>query len=178
MMDISLDPSALGLGEFSKQVGDIRNRSNRVAQWLSAIIAEKRKAQRRRDAAKVAYDEALQFILATDPDVRGVDGQQAKMAEARAKLGKEARIVAFANQIYTIVLGYHEALKLVHDQLSETSHDLMRQYSVIKQQMRLGEVDPQGFRSGHSSYSIPEGATAELEAKLAQELGDAGSVDI
>lgn len=173
MMDIPEDPSLIGLAEFNRLISVLRSRSNTVARYLMQATEEKRKSQRRRDAAKTAFEEKLQYVLSTDTVVLEIDGQQAKMAEARARLTDEARLVDYAGQIYTLVLGYHEALKLVHDQLSETSRDLMRQYSVIKQQIQMGEVDGGGWRPG-AGGGEPGNPRAELEAKLASELGDAG----
>jgi len=170
--DISTDPVSDGFTAFVANLGQLQNDRSRVSQWLIEATAEKRRSQTRVRRAKTAYEEKLHLTLAYDPDISAVDGQQAKMALARSKLHREFRIVAYAEQIYTQVLGFFEALKLAHDQINESKRDMMAQLAVIKQMVILGEISPEQFPAEREGVGSN---LRETEHAIARELGEAGS---
>lgn len=172
--EIDEDPVKMGVRHFNHKLHLLRADANTINQWHLEVIAEKRKAQSRVKAAKVAYDEKLQLMLTSDMDVREVEGQQHKMALAKKKLAKEARVVAYCEQIYTMVLGYAEAIKLAADNLGDTKRDLMAQLAVIKQSVAIGETSGGAFPIGNGDGSVPASRFQEMEASIASELPESG----
>lgn len=164
------DPVASGLADFNLRLARLRTSSNTVSQWLAMAVADKQRCRSRVKAAKSAFDTKLQHTLAMDDRVAAVSGQQSKMAVARNLLVRESRVVDYADQIYTLMSGYHDALKVHSDNLADTKRDLMAQLAVIKQMVNLGEVSGGEFnnRSVGGSPSMKE-----LEAQVAAELGEA-----
>lgn len=177
LVDIPADPVAEGFGAFVARLSDLRNKSNRVARWLQEAAAERRQAQVRVKSAKVAYEEKLQMTLAHDPEVQETAGQQAKLAVAKSKLGREHRLVAYSDRIYTQCVGYHESLKLIHDTLADTKRDMMAQLAVVKQQIAIGEVDGARFPAERRGELEREGSMRQLESAIAAELdGKEGTI--
>jgi len=171
LTSIPEDPVALGLDQFNVRLSQLRNDANILAQALGAVISEKRRCQERVKSAKTAAEEKLQILLIHDPEVKEITGQQQKLAMAKTKMSRELRLVDYADQIYTRVLGYYEALKLAHDTLADTKRDLMSQLAVIKQQIAIGEVSGNSFPVSRASVN----GLSALEQDLARAIGPEGS---
>ncbi len=176
--DIPSDPVAQGLQSFNEMIAALRGDANRVSDWLAQLNAEKRRAQARTKSARTAYDEQIARSLSQDPDILAIDGQQQKLAAAKEKHRREARIVSYADQIYTMVLGYHEAIKLVFDTLADTKRDLMSQLAVVKQRIALGEISGNQFPITRG-FGPPTNRQQEMERELARDLpAGAGQVEV
>jgi hypothetical protein len=174
-VEIPADPVAFGLSSFNELLSQVRTQANAVRGYLSIAITEKRRAQSRRDQAKTAYDRKLAIVLTSDDDVEKETGQQAKLALAKTKLERESRIISYCENLYTMVLGYNEALKLELDRLTDTKRDLMSQLQIIKQQIALGEHSGSlnGVVNGMLRPASPvERAEAEVAVVLASDSGD------
>jgi hypothetical protein len=173
--EIPHDPVPLGLAQFNARVARLNHDINEVAQLRAMLISEKRRAQERRDRAKSALREKITLLLENNEDVRSSEGgQRGREAAAEALCAEDQRKVDICHRIYTIVLGYDEATRLVFDTLKETKADNMRQLAVVKEQIKLGEVSSADFpiegNAGNSSVlpSPQKQKALEVEAEVAQ----------
>lgn len=169
LVELPADPVIFGLQQFNERLAQIRADLNQVSRWLTGAIADKRKCQKRVGDAKTALEEKLNRVLTNDPDVLKVDGQQQKLALAKTKLHREYRLLNYAQQIYTLMLGYHEALSLTYRNLTDTKSDLMKQLAVVREQIRIGEVDGAHFPIMRGQ-GPPRSKLQEAEQELAQTL--------
>jgi hypothetical protein len=175
VVEIDADPVTKGLVNFNDKLSQIRQAANQVAPILAQAISDRNEARSRRDNAKAAFEVRLNEVLSGDSDITELTGGQSqKIAAAKHKLRRELSIVHYSDQIYAQMRGYHDAIKLVFDNLATTKSDLMAQLAVIKQQIQLGEVDASRFPLERPGISPPQTGARELEADIARDLGDAG----
>jgi hypothetical protein len=168
--EIPSDPASLGLGQFHQRLAYINRDSTRVATLLSELKYEKRQAQARVRKAKALLEERIHLLINHDDEIKAAEGgQKGREMAARDRASREVRILDWAEMIYTQILGYHEAASLAHDTLKQARRDNMDQLAVIREQIRLGEVQAATFPvPGNQIRQQPSGS--QLQADLAQAL--------
>jgi hypothetical protein len=169
-VDIPKDPVSAGLNSFNSTLALARHAANQVAPWLSNLVADKNAAYERYKKAKAAYEEKLDLMFANDPEVQEIKGVEAKKIHVRNICERDARIVNYAEQIWRRISAYHDALKLIYDNLTGTSSDLMKQLAVVKQQIALGEINPNDFPTERGGVSPPTSGLQRAEADIASAL--------
>lgn len=168
---IDKDPVAGGLQRFNHLISSVRVAANYVAPWLSAVVADRNAALERFKAAKAAYEEKLDLTLAHNEEVRDLAGSfEAKKALARDLCKRDKRIVDYAEQIYRRLSAYYDAIKIVYDNLNATNGDLMKQLAVVKQQIALGEADPNRFPVDRGGVGPPTSPLQEAEREVSEAL--------
>jgi hypothetical protein len=178
IVELPEDPVSFGLTSFHGRIAQIRAFSNQVATWQQHAIVAKREAQARKTRARLVREERYLALLAADPTVREAQGGQGgREAAAKSRLTRENRIVEYADMLYTQALGFYEALNRAQENLKETKRDAMSQLAVIRDQIRMGEVDSSTFPVDRTGVSIPTTKNAEIETELQREMSADGTIN-
>jgi hypothetical protein len=145
------------LSDAADLILTVRGYYHRTQAIFGEAISEKRQAQIRRDASKTKAQAKISELIRSDPEVRGVAGQQAQMARAENKAKSELALASGCNDLYLLVMGYTERLQVALENLKQASRDLHEYIRTVRDAKALGESGsggvPEGAQTGRVSWT-------------------------
>jgi hypothetical protein len=135
------------LTDAAMRIMTVRGFYHRVQAIYGEVLIEKRQAQVRRDASKAKAQAKVSELIRSDPEVRGITGQQAQMARAQNKAKAELALASGCNDLYLIVSGYTERVQSSLENLKYAAQDLREFIRTMRDAKLIGETG-----------SMPEGS--------------------